>query len=69
MLEILEYIFSSFWIFCGTIILIYTSGLSIAMVCGAIFGNGTNISLISKTYSGREGKENELSRTAGKGVG
>lgn len=26
MLEILQYIFSSFWIFCGTIILLYTIG-------------------------------------------
>ncbi len=27
MLEILQYIFSSFWIFCGTIILLYTIGI------------------------------------------
>lgn len=27
MLEILQYIFSSFWIFCGTIILLYTIGV------------------------------------------
>lgn len=27
MLEILQYIFSSFWIFCGTIILIYAIGV------------------------------------------
>lgn len=27
MLEILQYIFSSFWIFCGIIILLYTVGV------------------------------------------
>lgn len=27
MLEVLQYIFSSFWIFCGTIILLYTIGI------------------------------------------
>ena len=56
MLEILEYIFSSFWIFCGTVILIYTSGVSIAMVCGAIFGNVANIGMFNKTYSDKGGK-------------
>lgn len=27
MLEILQYIFSSFWIFCGTVILLYVIGV------------------------------------------
>lgn len=46
MLEILKYIFSSFWIYCGFIILIYTIGLSVSMMLSALFGKGSNYSLV-----------------------
>ncbi len=38
MLEILKYIFSSFWVFSGTIILIWSIGIMLTLVCYAIFG-------------------------------
>ena len=47
MLETLQYIFSSFWIFWGTVILIYTIGTSIAMVVAAVSGHDVNCTLIS----------------------
>ncbi len=39
MLEILKYIFSSFWIFCGTVILLAIIGEIIVGVFEAIFSN------------------------------
>lgn len=39
MLEILKYIFSSFWVFGGTIVLIWNIGLMFALIFYAIFGD------------------------------
>lgn len=47
MLEISQYIFSSFWIFCGTVILIYVIGESVAMVVVAVSGKEVHYSLIN----------------------
>lgn len=40
MLEILQFIFSSFWIFCGTIVLIFAIGISVAIVMLAVVSGG-----------------------------
>lgn len=39
MLEILKYIFSSFWVFSGTIVLIWSIGLMFTLIFYAIFGD------------------------------
>ena len=39
MLEILKYIFSSFWVFSGTIILIWIIGIMLTLIFYAIFGD------------------------------
>lgn len=38
MLEILKYIFSSFWVFSGTLVLIWSIGLMFTLIFYAIFG-------------------------------
>ena len=38
MLDILKYIFSSFWVFSGTIVLIWSIGLMLTLIFYAIFG-------------------------------
>lgn len=38
MLEILKYIFSSFWVFSGTVVLIWSIGIMLTLICYAIFG-------------------------------
>lgn len=39
MLEILKYIFSSFWVFSGTVILIWSIGIMLTLIFYAIFGD------------------------------
>ena len=39
MLEILKYIFSSFWVFSGTVVLIWTIGIMLILIFYAIFGD------------------------------
>lgn len=58
MLEILEFIFSSFWVFCGTVILIYVTGMSAAMIVAAASGKETNNTLIN-IGNGQGKKENK----------
>ena len=57
MLEILKFVLSDFWIFCGTVILIYVSGMSVSMIVAAAFGNGDSYSLIG--ISGKSKKESK----------
>jgi len=38
MLDVLKYIFSSFWVFSGTVVLIWNIGIMLALIFGAIFG-------------------------------
>lgn len=47
MLEILKFVLSNFWVFCGTVILIYVSGMSAALVVAAAFGTKASYSLIN----------------------
>lgn len=61
MLEILKYIFSSFWIFCGFIILIYTTGLSVSMIISALFNKGCSYSLVSIGSSSEMKQQEESS--------
>lgn len=51
MLEILQYIFSSFWIFCGTIILIYAIG---------VYCIAAPIAVIASIFSKEEKKEDNI---------
>lgn len=46
-MEILRFIFSSFWIFCGSVVLIYTFGLSVSMIISSFFRGDGNYSLIT----------------------
>ena len=46
-MEILRFTFSSFWVFCGVIILIYTFGLSVSMIISSFFRGDGNYSLIT----------------------
>ena len=46
-MEILRFIFSSFWVFCGVVILIYTFGLSVSMIISSFFRGDGNYSLIT----------------------
>ena len=39
MLEILKYIFSSFWVFSGTVVLIWSIGIMLTLIFYAIFGD------------------------------
>lgn len=39
MLEILKYIFSSFWVFSGTVVLIWSIGIILTLIFYAIFGD------------------------------
>lgn len=60
MLEVLKFVLSDFWVFCGTVILIYISGASIAMVFEAARGKEVNYSLINTSkQSEKEDKESE----------
>lgn len=56
MLEILKFIFSSFWIFIGTLCLLPIIGVSIAMPIAAIRGGDINFRLIG---GNEKVKENE----------
>lgn len=56
MLEILKFVLSDFWVFCGTIILIYVSGMSAALVVAAAFGTAASYSLVNV---GRKSKNKE----------
>lgn len=38
MLEVLKFVLSDFWVFCGTVILIYISGESVSMIVSAASG-------------------------------
>lgn len=60
MLEILEFVFSGFWVFCGVVILIYVTGMSVAMIVGAATGGSNHFSVVSKTEKGEvKGNERE----------
>jgi hypothetical protein len=48
MLEILKFIFSSFWIFIGTLCLIPIIGAAVAMPIAAIRGGDINFRLIGE---------------------
>lgn len=54
MLEVLKFVLSDFWVFCGTVILIYISGESVSMIVAAAFGKNISYSLIN---IGRKKKE------------
>lgn len=58
MLEILQFIFSDFWIFCGTVILIYVSGASVSMIAEA-FGKVCCYSLISMGIRNKKRRQQE----------
>lgn len=59
MLETLKFVLSDFWVFYGTVILIYVSGVSIAMVLTAARGKEVNCSIINTSnQSKKEDKEN-----------
>lgn len=57
MLEILKFIFSSFWVFCGVLCLIPTIGCAIAMPIAALRGSDINFRLIST--EGKNDKNSE----------
>lgn len=48
MLDILKFIFSSFWIFVGTLCLIPTIGVAIALPIAAIRGGDIDLKFIDK---------------------
>lgn len=48
MLKLLHFIFSSFWVFLGTLALIYVTGISIAMAISGIFSENVRINLFSR---------------------
>lgn len=56
MLELLKFVLSDFWIFCGTVVLIYVSGESVAMVISAAFGRNVSFSLINMPGKKKEDK-------------
>ena len=45
MLEILKFVLSNFWTFCGTVVLIYVSGMALSMIATAACGKCANNSL------------------------
>lgn len=45
MLALLQYIFSSFWVFSGTVILVFTIGVAISMIIVAIRGGEIDLNL------------------------
>ena len=47
MLEILRFVFSGFWVYWGVVILIFVTGMSVAMIVGA--ATGGNVSIAGKT--------------------
>ena len=51
MLEVLKFVLSDFWIFCGTVVLI-----SVAMIISAAFGRNVNFSLINMPGKRKEDK-------------
>ncbi len=59
MLDILKFVLSDFWIFCGTVILIYVTGMSVSMIVEAARGKEVRYSLIGtgKDQGKKEGKE------------
>lgn len=42
-MEVIKFIFSSFWIFSGVIILIWSIGMILTCIVAAIFGGTVNI--------------------------
>lgn len=46
-LEILNFTFSSFWIFCGMLMLIFAIGLSISIIISSFFSGNRSYSLIN----------------------
>ena len=59
MLEILKFVLNDFWIFCGTVVLIYVSGESVAMIISAAFGRNASFSLINMPGKKKEDKKGE----------
>ena len=56
MLELLKFVLSDLWIFCGTVVLIYVSGESVAMVISAALGRNVSFSLINMPGKKKEDK-------------
>lgn len=50
MLDILKFIFSSFWIFIGTVILIYDAGIVLALIISALRKAPINASLFGSIH-------------------
>lgn len=55
MLDILKFVLGDFWVFVGTVILIYDVGLSVSMIVSAVTGNGGNYTLID--FAGGKGEK------------
>ena len=60
MFEILKFVLSDFWVFCGTVILIYVSGMSVSMIVSAAFGKSNSYSLISTKKENKEEKDSAV---------
>ena len=56
MLSVLEFIFSSFWVFCGTVILIYIIGIAGAMIGTSVFGGNLTINLLGCSKKEKDSK-------------
>lgn len=56
-LEVLKFTFSSFWVFCGMLMLIYTAGLSISMIISSFFKGDKNYSLINISKEDKSDEE------------
>lgn len=63
MLEILEFIFSGFWVFWGVVVLIYVTGMSVAMIVGAATGGNNQFSIVSKSEKGKAAEDERETRT------
>lgn len=55
-MEILRFVFSSFWVFCGSVILIYAVGLSVSMIISSFFRGG-NYSLMNISREDKSDRE------------
>jgi hypothetical protein len=42
-MELIKFIFSNFWVFCGTIVLIWSVGLMLTCIAGAISKSKVNV--------------------------
>lgn len=61
MLEILRFIFSGFWVYWGVVILIFVTGMSVAMIVGA--ATGGNVSIVGKTEKSEVSESERETRT------